>query len=124
MSRRPFTSVIASTGMRAVHPQRFDHHCTLTFRPSAEVRAATPAGARVVMEVVGMVITDEVQVAVVEFRDGPVTAADVASGFPHVTISTADGVAPVASIAAVREAIAAGAVVPVRGFFFEGVVDA
>jgi len=53
-----------------------------------------------------------------------VAAADVASGFPHVTISTADGVAPVASIAAVAEAIAAGAVVPVRGFFFEGVVDA
>ncbi len=55
--------------MRAVHPQRFDHHCTLTFRPSAEVRAATPVGARVVMQVVGMVITDEVQVAIIEFRD-------------------------------------------------------
>jgi hypothetical protein len=121
MSRQPiFTSVHLSTGIEPVHGVVHDHHMTLTFKPSDQVRATTPHGAPVSVRVVGMVSTSAVQAAVVEIVSGPIDASWVASGLPHVTISCAEGVRPVESISAILRAQSDGTIQPVDGPVIHG----
>jgi hypothetical protein len=123
MSRPPFTSVKASTGVKPVHAVHFDNHATITFRPSADAIRATPFGAVATFKVVGFVITDKVHAAVISFTSGPVSDSDISSGCPHITISCADGVAPFASVAAIKAAIRDGSVIPTDGPIIGGIIS-
>ena len=125
MSRPPiFISVHLSTGIEPVHEVVHDHHMTLTFKPSDQVRATTPHGAPVRVRVVGMVCDHRIQAAVVEIVSGAIDASWVASGLPHVTISCAEGVRPVESIALIRQAMLSGDIQPADGCVIRGRVVA
>lgn len=121
MSRPPiFTSVHLSTGVEPVHEVVHDHHMTLAFKPSDQCRAATPHGEPVSVRVVGMACDHRIQAAVVEIVSGPIDASWVVSGIPHVTISCAEGVRPVESIALLRQAMASGDIQPADGRVIHG----
>lgn len=111
MSRQPFTSVKAHIGTPPVHAVGFDNHATITFRPSDEQISATPFGVVATFRVVGFVVTETVQAAIISFVSG-VSDSDISSGFPHITISCAEGVAPFNSVAAIKDAIKNGTVIP------------
>tara|TARA_B110000211_G_C13754769_1_gene410467 strand:+ start:272 stop:649 length:378 start_codon:yes stop_codon:yes gene_type:complete len=111
MSRHPFTFVKATTGISPVHPIHFDHHSTITFKPSADAIRATPFGTVCTFKVVGIVITDKVHAAVISFTSG-IKDSDISSGCPHITISCARGVAPFASVGAIKAAKAIGSIIP------------
>ena len=125
MSTRPvYTMVRATVPVVPAHANVHNHHITIHFRPDADAHAATPYGATSTFTVTGRVVTDTVDAVVVTFTDGPITDADIVSGVPHITISTADGVSPVAAIDAIRTAVANGTVIPVTGPAHTGTVAA
>ncbi len=72
----------------AVHPNRYYHHSTIAFKPSA-LSFPERLGEDVLLKIIGRLTSDEVDVLVVE---SPFPAVDVE--WPHITLSTAIGVPP------------------------------
>jgi hypothetical protein len=66
------------------------------------------------LEIIGSVTTENLDTVLVRLPDGLSAVCDV--DFPHVTISTADGVSPVESNVAIEEANEAGTVEPSGGW--------
>ena len=105
-----YTMVRATVSATPVHANVYNHHVTIHFRPNADAHHATPYGATSTFRVTGRVVTPEIDAFIVTFTGGPITDADIVSGIPHITISTAEGISPASSIGAIREAVANGTV--------------
>jgi hypothetical protein len=113
MSGTPIYSGIPATAdVVPVHSNIHNHHITIAFRPDADTHAGIPYGGTVAWVAVGRVITADVDAIIITHTHGCISDSDIASGVPHITISTADGVSPSASIAAIRIAIRNGTVIP------------
>ena len=110
MTRQPFTHIRTHTGATPCHGNVHDHHITMKFKPSEAEIESTPHMAASGFIVIGEVVTARGQAFIVHFVAGPIRDTDVHSGFPHITISTADGVKPVESIQAIKDAIRDGTV--------------
>ena len=118
-----YTMVRASVSATPVHANVHNHHVTIHFRPDADAHHATPYGAAATFRVTGRVVTPTVDAFIVTFTDGPIDDDYIRSGVPHITISTADGVSPAASIAAIRDAVANGTVRPAVASVVTGTVE-
>jgi len=89
-----------------VHSNEFRSHATIQFRPTDEQFDSTPIGASVRMTITGFITTDSAQVITVQIHHDSIV---VGSGVPHITISTAEGVAPVESISTIKEGVVTAA---------------
>lgn len=70
-----------------VHPQVWSHHSTIEWKPE---RLEVPIGEEVRLQILGRLTTERVDVLLV---DNPLSK----NRYPHITLSTAEGVPPVES---------------------------
>ena len=87
---------------KPVHPNVYYHHSTIEFQP--ENTDNIEPGRKHKLKIIGRLKTDRVDVLLVE---NPQSAIDTkfTNEFPHITLSTAEGVAPVESNQALKEAV-------------------
>jgi C4-dicarboxylate transporter len=96
-----------------IHSSQHNNHATIHIGHATQDQIwSFPRNGMVVgFKIVGMVITDSIQAAVITFVDG-ITDSAITSGYPHITISTATGVAPKMAKNAIKNAIKNGTVIP------------
>lgn len=85
-------SVVASYGQ--THPNLYSHHSTIEFKP--ETVTSLPIGLPTTLKIIGRLTTDKVDVLLV---DNPLSK----NKYPHITLSTAEGVKPFESNKAIEE---------------------
>lgn len=73
---------------KQVHPNLFSHHSTIEFKPLDITNL--PIGKEIEVKIIGRLTTDKVDVLIVE---NPLSK----NKFPHITLSTAEGIKPFAS---------------------------
>ena len=96
-----------------IDPDVHAHHMSLFLKPSVEQLQEVPLGLEVRIDVVGYAEDDQGQAVLVRPH-----GVSPAGRIPHITISTANGVAPVYS-----NQLLMGDVMHVHGPTLEGVVD-
>jgi len=88
-----------------MHPNLYLTHVTLCFKPAAFEVQSVLIGNQVTVKVTGILITKEVSVLTVELPDGyqRESGSRCLNARPHITVSTAEGVAPSQSNVALEE---------------------
>jgi len=103
----------------------YAHHVTKQFRPENGAEDVTPGRLRTV-RAIGQVAAEGVHALLVEPTDGEPLSTNK---YPHITIATANGVAPVKSGEVIAAAVEAGTISPleppldiqtVEGYFSDG----
>jgi len=115
-SVKPISSVREAPmvgGISPVHPIQHNNHVTIHIGHATQdqIWCFPRTGLIVGFKIVGMVVTDSIQAAIITFVSGMKDSV-VTSGMPHITISTATGVAPKMSKDAIKNAIKNGTVIP------------
>lgn len=81
-----------------MHPNRFYHHATIAFRPKA-LSCPERIGEKVLLRVNGRLTTNKVDVLLVDLP------FNVKVENPHITLSTAEGVAPAESKTVLKDRV-------------------
>lgn len=88
-----------------VHPNTFYHHSTIAFRPQ-DGKNGIEVGKKLSIKIIGRVTTEKVDALLVE---NPKSA----NAYPHITLSTAEGIKPFVSNDEVAQAVKNNTVIPV-----------